>query len=788
MEDKLLKILKIKIDAINRNIDNLNYLNGELERNNKDLGYIEDKISLFKDGDILKFDNIGKDDFDKILLMINSNVADVFKDKTCNYDGIIYIIEGIKKSISLELTSEQTKAITIFIEGLKDKRDSLIETIGNLNESKNRLPETDLAILTNNLDKYNDIVSKFENKLYLTEIDEIGEALNFADILVEEKADIYEFILKYNANIYDSIEHEDFSNTMDLVNNKDFNLDLPDLNTVNVTHDLLNEKEDEVEEKTFEEDKSLDDIKFNLDNFKLDNGMYEEKESESKEPATDDKNLELPNFDMNFNNDYDLPKFDADLNIDTNLDVNKDVQENEENHELNTIELEDIIKKIDAKLKQMETDENTSSKEEPKEEKEEVKKIEIEEPSVDVEPPKVEEITPDDVYSDTSIKEEPVSESIPEMPVPDFTPISEEKEIEPTEPQISLNELENKYSIGELNITKTDLDEVDKMLQVLVDNNLLDIFKENRNILELMLSNYTITDLEELITLVKENLIVKNNEFNETFSLLIETIPVLFNDMDVFNDFKENIAFYKEKNINIINILDNYRELLIINHDALVNNYNKVISYGLEINSDNVKYFLYNKKALKNLDYFIEAIGYEKGFLGKEDHFDGVTYIKKNPYKLNGASRDMLLKLRYTSENNGKIYGNKPGILSGEISNPKVDVIKLPTEYLNSYFNGEYSTIDKNELNNEINNLKEFDMTLDESINLLDKKYKKDELRYQFDNVIISRIKTIRIYNYLKNKLSIRDALIVALTYNSVLKNEEYESIVNIVNNTIGGM
>ena len=32
MQDKLYKILKVKIDSINRNIDNLNYLNGELEK------------------------------------------------------------------------------------------------------------------------------------------------------------------------------------------------------------------------------------------------------------------------------------------------------------------------------------------------------------------------------------------------------------------------------------------------------------------------------------------------------------------------------------------------------------------------------------------------------------------------------------------------------------------------------------------------------------------------------------------------------------------------------------
>ena len=114
-------------------------------------------------------------------------------------------------------------------------------------------------------------------------------------------------------------------------------------------------------------------------------------------------------------------------------------------------------------------------------------------------------------------------------------------------------------------------------------------------------------------------------------------------------------------------------------------------------------------------------------------------------------------------------------------------MITLPQEYINSYFNGEYTTINKKEVDAELANLTEFDLTVDESLSKIDQKYKKDELRYQFDNIIISRIKTIRIYNYLKNKISMVDALIVALTYNSVLKNDEYEKIVNVVNNMIGG-
>ena len=115
MQDKLEKILNIKIDAINKNIDNLNYLNEELDKNNENLDYIKGMILLFKNNEILNFDKISKDDFEKILLMIDPSISDIFRSKTCSYEGIIYIIEGIRKSISLELTEEQNKAILSLI-------------------------------------------------------------------------------------------------------------------------------------------------------------------------------------------------------------------------------------------------------------------------------------------------------------------------------------------------------------------------------------------------------------------------------------------------------------------------------------------------------------------------------------------------------------------------------------------------------------------------------------------------------------------------------------------------
>ena len=202
MQDKLLNILKIRIDAINRNIDNLNYLNAELEKNTKDLNYIEEKIAIFKGGEILNFADLPREEFEKVLTMISPNVSDIFSDKTCNYQGIMYIIEGIKQGISLELTTEQENAIKTFIGEMINKKSSLEDVIANLNESKNKLPEVNMTNLTNSLKDYQTIISKIDDNLYVTEIGEIVETLDFANVSLEEKIGIFEFLLKYNADIY----------------------------------------------------------------------------------------------------------------------------------------------------------------------------------------------------------------------------------------------------------------------------------------------------------------------------------------------------------------------------------------------------------------------------------------------------------------------------------------------------------------------------------------------------------------------------------------------------------
>lgn len=752
MQDKLLKILKIKMDAINRNIDNLNYLNGELDTNNKDLEYIEKMISSLNEDDILSFDNISKEDFEKILSMIDPSVSEIFKDKTCNYQGIMYIIQGIRQGISLELTTAQHDAILAFLAGMKNKSFSLQDTIDSLKNSKERLPETDLTVLTNDLETYQEIVSKIEKNVYLTEVDFLVEAFDYANILIEEKVELFEFLLKYNANVYNNLnqkkELEEKEEVLDDTDIKDF------------PYEPININLDPFELPKLEEDEQSD--------LKLsDSNEIKEVKEENDAIDSENKNLNVfGTFQMPIISEEVLknPNYSSTIPTPTQpkeeiLEIKPTSLEPEQKEEemviskSNTVDLEDIIQRIDNKLKEMEDAEKN------KEAKElsfntPIKDLDLETPISNFEEPvvKMEHATSDD-YQELFIK-------------------------------YGLNKaLELSDSVNYF--------ELDSMLKTLEEFSLLDKLKEKENILKRILNKNTNHDLVKVLNLIKDNLSVGEDSYQNVLEIIIEAMPILLSDPEVITSFAKNIDFFKEHQINLINLFDNYRELLILDHDAILENNMKIEKYALVLNNDNVKYLLYNKHILENLDYFIEAMGREKAFLGKEEVFDGVEYIKKYPYKLNTARNDLLLKLRYQSENNQKIYGSKPGILAGEIANPKVDILQIPEEYKNLYFDYNYSMVDVNEIKTlleDIKNQEPTDISLDDTLLNLDKKYKESELRYKINSILISRIKTIRIYNFLRSKgIASKNALLIALTYNSVIKNDEYKMLEEVVNSLEGG-
>lgn len=762
MQDRLIKILTVKIEAINKNIDNLNYLNGELLKNNNDLDYINDKISIFKTKDILNFDKIEKEDFEKILLMVDPSIKEIFSDKTCNYQGIMYIIKGIREGISLELTANQEEAILKFIESLNVKSEELNETIQNLEESKERLPEVNLNVLEESLENYQRIVNKLRENEYLVEIEEVVDALEFSNLPIEEKIDIFSYILKYNRDIYEAMPKEE----KDTTNQED------EFNEVKIT-DLNHEDTDFFEEKDFELHKfSMNKLNSSEDEEKVKINLNNTIDLEDIIQKIDDKIKEL---DANTsNNSVNNDELDA---KEEKAEPIKDVEVKEDNNPLEGINFEDfkLPESVDTTIASP-TFKIDSNIEIPKENNTTKLNPDVFVPqdlTIDV-PEELEEEKQEKLKVEEPIVELPIEEPKIEVTTPDNLPEETLKETE----EIVADNVETKQNILETNQT------------ILENYQVLDLFKEYPDIIDDTLKLNS-SNLERILEIIKNDLSLKEEEFKKVLNITLETLPGIFMNDIMATTFINDIEFFKEYKINIINLFDNYRELLIIDNNILKENYKIVTSYQLELNNDNVKYLLANKKVLDNLDYYIEAMGHEKAFLGREQSFDGVEYIKKYPYKLNMITRDALMKLRYSSENNLRIYGSKPGILAGEIANPKVDILTLPNEYINLYFDNEYEFIDRSDMEKlliDIYNNHNIDLNMDEYLEKLDKSYKTSELRYKINNIYLSRIKTIRIYNYLKTRsIPIKEALIIALTYHSVIKRDEYKEIEKQITKLVEG-
>lgn len=765
MQDKLINLLEIKIEAIEKNIDNLNYLNNELSRNQDDLEYISEELNVFNDNDVLEFDKILIYDFKKILEMIDPKGKEIFENKTCNYQGIMYIIKGIRDGISLELTTEQTNAILELIELMKTKKEELKNIIKDLLSNKEKLPEIDMEKLELSLNTYKEIIANLKENKYLTEIEEVIDALDFASITMEEKIDIFAYILKYNRDIYksnnNSKENKDDSYNFDEVKVSDLkepefftedDFKLPKVSEINnkVEENKINDNLDleEIIKKIDERIKELDEITVEdeKESNELESSKIEDNKLDDNVVAGPIQTFDLPNEEL---------KVDAEKKINEEQDIetrNILAEEMFNFNNLNELKNDTLSETLNNQVDQVEESLNPLE-------------------NVD-----------NSIQSNQIEEKQEGMEDFDNLENTQMENLSESKEE-------SLNQESD--VVGSLtNQVEENVNKLENIKTLLNSYQLLDTFNEYHDVME-NITNLDLNNLKKCLEIIQNDLSGKNDNLKNIVEVILKTLPSVFMKNKLLNTFIDDISFYKEHNINLINLFDNYRELLIIDTDILKRNYEIVKKYELELNNDNVKYLLCNVNLITNLDYYMEAIGHEKAFLGKEQVFDGLDYIKKYPYKLNMISRDTLLKLRYSTDNNLRIFGSKPGILAGEVANPKVDILVLPEEYKNLYFNYEYEFIDRSEMTNlllDIKNSTDFNLEIDEYLEKLDNAYKINDLRYKTNNLYFSRIKTIRVYNYLKtrNVLGVY-ALIIALTYQSVITKDEYKSIETLITKLVEG-
>ena len=82
MKEELIRVLNAKLNDINKNINSLMEINNKIDVENEKLSYATRILNGFKDGEtynILNFIKLSKEDFKKVLEIIDNDVEKIFQ-------------------------------------------------------------------------------------------------------------------------------------------------------------------------------------------------------------------------------------------------------------------------------------------------------------------------------------------------------------------------------------------------------------------------------------------------------------------------------------------------------------------------------------------------------------------------------------------------------------------------------------------------------------------------------------------------------------------------------------
>lgn len=207
MKEELLRVLNNKLDDINANIESLVELNNKIDQEENKLSYVKKILSIFKTEDnyqILNFAKLSKEDFNKVLDELGDDTKTIFSTTSCNYDGLVYLINGINSGVSLTLTEEQENSINILINGLDDKELDYEASIDGLQLVKARFAIDDVNVLNNEKDTFTSMINNLNNKHYIKNTDKVMEAIEYSKLDNENIINLLTYLLEYNADIYNN--------------------------------------------------------------------------------------------------------------------------------------------------------------------------------------------------------------------------------------------------------------------------------------------------------------------------------------------------------------------------------------------------------------------------------------------------------------------------------------------------------------------------------------------------------------------------------------------------------
>ncbi|MBP5407821.1 MAG: hypothetical protein J6Y42_01615 [Bacilli bacterium] len=750
MKEELIRVLNNKLNDINSDINSLVEINKKIAEENENLSYVTNILDLFKDNDennILNFSKLDKDDFDRVVDIIGENAKEVFNTDSCNYDGLVYLINGINSGISLELNEEQKNGINYLIEKLNNKVDEYSSAIDGYELVKTRYDINDVGELENKKSNYSEVVGSLEKNDYINNTDLLMEALKYNDLSEEEIINILGYVLEYNANVY-------------------------------------REKgpviKEEVVEETVEEPVETTGISYDNNEENIDNSVFSLEENEHHEENEEGEENTFKEDEFHFNDvsEINIPEFNPitfeEQDTNESIDINEEIPEIE-----NTEDIYDGMKLEEYEENNTEDDYGLEVNE-----SEQV----VEEPIVNEDIPEVtnEEITKENYYDEVH---EPIDD--------DFKDIVDNKEdyeenIEESSGEMSstrdLQKLFDKYGIKEdstyLNeLVAGDINKYQDILETLKNKDLIN--KLNGELLVKVLLNSNSDDIIKVLDIIEEDLSVDKDDYAITTKITIDTLPSIFvSDGGNYRNFIENTRLFKELGLNLINLFDFSKEIFVANHDHILKNLEVVQKYGFEVTYKNAKYLLLLPNIGDRLDYYVESV-YEDKLKG--EIFDGVEYIKDYAAKLNVVTDETIKRIRYSSENGRKVFGSKPKSLTGEITNLKVNALDISSDYLNKFFNNDFADFTGDEVREYVKLIHNSSNVGDYSDELEMLNSYKNDLRYVIEGINISSNKVVRNYNILRSYgMDKKKSLEFAICYNLVITKEEYDKL-NAKLDEIGG-
>ena len=793
MREELIRVLNYKLNDINSDIEALNDLNNKIDTENEKLAFVANTIDLFKDNDngIMNFAKITKDDFNKLLSMLSEDVTKLFETESCNYDGLVYLINGINNGVSLSLTDEQKNAVEHFISSLKEKRKEYSSAVEGYKLVKTRYNVSDVDLLNEKRQAYEKIIKNLDNNEYIVDIDLLVDAVEFSELSGEEEVELLAYVLQYNADVYNGLSINKFDNETKHEEEVD---EKPEIT-------LDSEPEEETNDISFENEFNNEEAPKEEINFEPENNDFEFHTTNS------DNLFDMPTFDIP-KEEEEKEETDVDRPIDEFFVNNEEEKNDNEPMEIN-IPVEEKKEEENEYVpftgfqedKLSDTNPFTFpfADDLPKEEKDETVEIpEISEP-VEEEKETIEEPVEEPEEEKQEEVEETTEEKSEEPIDSDFKDVIdshedyEEYNVSNEESMTSTRELQklfDKYGVNEdttfINeLVVGDINNYQSVLETLEKCDLIKSFEKNKELMIETLLNSKSDAIEKILEIIKNDLSVDDEDYAITTKIAIDTIPSIFVvDGGNYNNFVENIKTFKDLEINLINLFDFSKEIFVADHERIVNNLEIVKKYNLDINYKNAKYLLLLANVGDRIDYYVESV-YEDKL--KEEKFDGIEYVNNYTAKLNVVTDETIKRLRYASENGKKVFGSKPKSLSGEITNLKVNALDITPEYMDKFFNNDFANLTGEEVREYvklIHNSSNVGNYGDE-LEVLDKY--RDGLRYNIEGILVSYNKVQRNYSILRSYgIDPKKALEFAVCYNLIIMKEEYDKLNNLLEE-IGG-